>query len=167
MVFLLCIILATLGVVFSIGAGVLLLLLPGLRQLAPYAFLVYPSAYISGLFSFFVFGFLVNHIMDRYSQSIFVAWIGVLLMLGLAALGALVGAISGLALANRIWWRFFASPEDRDARPQLLRWLALTPFVGNQPWLLYHWSRAVGNSTLRSRAQAATSQGSDKYKNTA
>jgi hypothetical protein len=167
MVFLLGIILATLGVVLSIGAGLLLLLMPGLRPLAPYAFLVYPSAYFSGLFSFFVFGFLVNHVMDRYSHSTFVAWIGILLMFGLAALGALVGAISGFALANRIWWQFFARPEDRDARPQLLRWLALTPFVGNQPWLLYHWSRAVGNSSLRSRAQGAASQGGDKYENTA
>jgi hypothetical protein len=92
---------------------------------------------------------------------------GVLLMFGLAALGALAGAICGFSLANRIWWRFFASPEDRDARPQLLRWLALTPFVGNQPWVLYHWSRATEDSTLRSRAQAATSQGNDKYENTA
>jgi len=167
MTFLLGIILATLGLVFCIGAGLLSLLIPGLRQLAPYAFLVYPSAYFAGLSSLFFIGFLVNPIVDRFSHSYIVAGIGFLFTFGLAALGALAGAISGFALANRIWWRFFASPEDRDARPQLLRWLALTPFVGNQPWLLYHWSRAVENSTLRSRAQAATSQDIDKYKNTA
>jgi hypothetical protein len=167
MAFLLGIILATLGVAFCIGAGLLLLLIPKSRQLAPYAFLVYPSAYFAGLSSLFFIGLLVNPIVDRYSHSNLVAWIGTVLMFGLAALGALAGAISGFVLANRIWWRFFASPEDRDARPQLLRWLALTPFVGNQPWLLYHWSRAVGNSTLRSRAQAATSQGRDEYQNTA
>jgi hypothetical protein len=167
MAFLMGIILATLGVVFSIGAGLLVLLIPGLRQLAPYAFLVYPSAYFAGLFSLFFTGFLVNPIVDRFSHSNLVAGIGFLLMFGLATLGALAGAISGFALANRIWWRFSASPEDRDARPQLLRWLALTPFVGNQPWLLYHWSRAVGNSTLRNPVQAATSQDRDKYQNTA
>jgi hypothetical protein len=167
MTFLLGIILATLGLVFCISAGLLSLLIPGLRQLAPYAFLVYPSAYFAGLSSLFFIGFLVNPIVDRFSHSYIVAGIGFLLTFGLAALGALAGAISGFALANRIWWRFFASPEDRDARPQLLRWMALTPFVGNQPWLLYHWSRAVGNSTLRSRAQAAASQDIDRYQNTA
>jgi len=167
MAFLLGIILATLGLVFCIGAGLLSLLIPGLRQLAPYAFLVYPSAYFAGLSSLFFAGFLVNPIVDRFSHSYIVAGIGFLLTFGLAALGALAGAISGFVVANRIWWRFFASPEDQDARPQLLRWLALTPFVGNQPWLLYHWSRTVGNSTLRSRAHAATSQDIDKYQNTA
>jgi len=167
MAFMLGIILATLGVVFCIAAGLLLLLIPRWRQLAPYAFLVYPPAYFAGLFSLFFIGFLLNPIMDRFSHSNLVAGIGFLLMSGFAALGALAGAISGFVLANRIWWRFFASPEDRAARPQLLRWLALTPFVGNQPWVLYHWSRAVGNLTLRSRAQAATSQGRDKYRNTA
>ena len=167
MTFLLGMILATLVFAFCIGAGLLSLLIPGLRQLAPYAFLVYPSAYFAGLSSLFFIGFLVNPIVDRFSHSYIVAGIGFLLTFGLAAVGALAGAISGFVLANRIWWRFFASPEDRDARPQLLRWMTLTPFVGNQPWLLYHWSRAVGNSTLRSRAQAATSQDVDKYRNTA
>jgi hypothetical protein len=166
MAFLLGIILATLGVAFCIAAGLLLLLIPRWRQLAPYAFLVYPSAYFAGLFSLFFIGFLVNPIVDRYSHSNLAAGIGVVLMFGLAALGALAGAISGFVLANRIWWRFFASPEDRGARPQLLRWLALTPFVGNQPWLLYHWSRAVGDSTTGNGAQVTTSHNSDKYQGT-
>jgi hypothetical protein len=168
MAIMLGIILATLGVVFCIAAGLLLLLIPRWKQLAPYAFLVYPSAYFSGLFSFFVFGLFVNSITDRYSHSNLVAWIGVQLMFGLTAMGALAGAISGFALANGIWWRFFARPGQLAARPQSPSWLALTPFMRKlQARLLHQSSRVVGNPALWKRAQAATSQDRDKYQKTA
>jgi hypothetical protein len=162
--------LATLGVVFCIAAGLLLLLIPRWRQLAPYAFLVYPSAYFSGVFSFFVFGLLVNHITERFSHSTLVAWIGVLLMFGLTAMGALAGAICGFALANGIWWRFFARPGQLAARPRSQSWLAPTPFIAKIKARLlnqYQASRPVVNPTLWKRAQAATSQDRDKFQNTA
>ena len=168
MAIILGIILATLGVVFCIAAGLLLLLIPRWRQLAPYAFLVYPAAYFSGLFSLFFIGFLINPIVDRYSHSTLVAWIGVLFTFGLTAVGALAGAIFGFALANGIWWRFFARPGQRAARPQSPSWLAPSPFISKIGARLFHQSsRAVENSTLRNHSQVATPQGGDKYKRTA
>jgi hypothetical protein len=145
MAFMLGFIVATLGVLLCIAAGVFLLLIPGWRQLAPYAFLVYPSAYVAGLLCFFVFGLMVNGMMEP--ESNLGALIAVLLIFGLAALGALAGAISGFASANRLWWRFFAVPKDLVAFPKPLGWLALTPFVRRiQVQLRYHWSRAVEHS---------------------
>jgi hypothetical protein len=119
---------------------------PGWRQLAAYAFLVYPSAYVAGLLFFFVFGLLLNDIMEP--ESNLGALIVVLLMFGLAALGALAGAISGFAWANRLWWRFFAGPEQQAARLQSPNWLALTPFHCRiQDRLRSQWSPVVGQLT--------------------
>jgi hypothetical protein len=120
------------------------------------------------LFTFFLFGFQVNRVVDRYFNSSLLAWIGFLLMFGMTALGALAGAISAFALANRIWWRFFARPGQRAARLPSASWLAPTPFIGKiQARLLYQSSRAVANSTLDNVAQVATSRGRDKYQKTA
>ena len=130
--------LATLGVVVCIAAGLLLLLSPRSRQLAPYALLVYPSAYFAGLLCFFFCGFLVDG-MERYSNSNLADWIGVLLTFGVVVVGALAGAISGLALANRLWWRFFAGRGQHAACPQSPGWLGLTLFAGKiRAWVLNH-----------------------------
>ena len=151
MAFILGFVLATLGVVFCIAGGLLLLFIPRWRHLAPYAFLIYPSAYACGVFCLAFFGFLVGGNLER-SHSNVGDWIAVLLIFGLAALGAVAGAIFGLAWANRIWWRFFAGPSQQTGRPQATNLLALTPFL---------------SSTLRSNAQAATSHDRDEYQDTA
>ena len=159
--------LATLGVVLCIAAGLLLLLSPGSRQLAPYAFLVYPSAYFAGLFCFFFCGFLVDGI-ERYSNSNLADWIGVLLTFAVVAVGALAGAISGLALANRLWWRFFAGRGQHAGGPQSPGWLRLTPFVGEiRALFLNHWARPVGDQASLNGATVAAPEGRDKYQGAA
>lgn len=170
MAFLLGFGLATLGFVLCITVGVLYLLIPRWRQLAPYALLVYPSAYFAGLFCFFFFGFLIDGIMERYSNSSFVGWIvdwiGVLLISGLVVVGALAGAISGLACANRLWWRFFAGPGQQVARPESPGWLELdlTPFIDKaRAWFLYHWARSFGHQASHKRAAVTKSEVREKY----
>jgi hypothetical protein len=158
---------ATFGVVVCLAAGLLLLLSPRSRQLAPYVFLVYPSAYFAGLFCFFFCGFLVEGIMERFSNSNLVDWIGVLFTFGVVVVGALAGAISGLAWANRLWWRFFAYPAQQAVRPQSPGWLGLTPFVGKiRAWFLYHWASPVGNQASHNGATVAAPEGRDKYQGT-
>jgi hypothetical protein len=159
--------LATLGVVLCIAAGLVFLLSPRSRQLAPYVFLVYPSAYFAGLVCFFFCGFLVDG-MERYSNSNLVDWIGVLLTFGVVVVGALAGAISGLALANRLWWRFFGGAGDQAARPQSPGWLGLTPFAGKiSAWFLNHWARPVGDQTSLNGATVAAPEERDKYQGAA
>ena len=159
--------LATLGVVLCIAAGLLLLLSPRSRQLAPYVLLVYPPAYFAALFCFFFCGFLVEG-MERYSNSYLADWIGVLVTFGLVVVGAVAGAISGLALANRLWWRFFAGPEQKSARSQSPAWLELTPFVGKiGASTLNHWAPPVGDKASLKGATVAAPEGKDKYQGAA
>jgi hypothetical protein len=119
-------IIATLGVVGCVFVGLVLLPIPKCRHLAPYAFLVYPSAYVAGFVCFLVVGLVANAIAQPDATPIVVTM--VLVIFGAGALAGIVGALTGFSLANRLWWRFFSTPKERAARTNTPTWLAMTPF---------------------------------------
>ena len=140
--------LATLGVVACFFAGLVLLAIPKWRQLASYALLVYPSAYIAGLVCFFVVGLLISDITLDSDLTPLLGWTLVLAMIGAGGLGAIAGALTGFAGANRLWWRFFSTAEERAVRTNVLTWLAVTPFERKCWERLSHLVRFVWNSRV-------------------
>ena len=133
MAFMFLLILATIGVPFSIFVGLILLAFPRSRPLSLYAFTVYPSAYFVGLLCFFLIGF-VGHMVANLSDNpvttqhpvLSLAAYGIvgLVARGSGVVGAMAGAFFGFVIANRLWWRFFASSDARTGcfRPQ--NWIA-------------------------------------------
>jgi hypothetical protein len=129
--------LAALAMPCSVLVGLVLLAIPGRsRQLAPYALLVYPSAYFSGFIGLIVGAaiqglVLTSYLYDR-PESFWtntLELITALVAFGALAIGAFLGTLAGMAMANRLWWRFFASQSQHIQFPKPRGWFAWTPFV--------------------------------------
>jgi hypothetical protein len=146
MAFMLGLMLATVGVVACFFVGLVLLAIPKWRQLASYALLVYPSAYVSGLVCWFVVGLSFGNISADTNLSPLLEWTLVLVIYGAGGLGAVAGALTGFYVANRLWWRFFSTAEQRTVRTNVLNWLAVTPFEQKCWEGLSHLVRSVWNS---------------------
>jgi len=136
MAFMFGFILATIGVPLSLLVGLVLLVIPRSRQLSPYAFLLYPSTYLVAVVCFLVMGFL-GSALTSLGHSRFEVHPGLefaadltsaLLVFGGTALGALAGALAGVAMANRAWWRLFATGDQRTRRVTG-DWLATPPLI--------------------------------------
>jgi hypothetical protein len=120
------VVLLALGVPVSVLVATIILAVRPIRQLAPYGYLVYPCAFAGGVLGSFTVGAaegaLFNHFIKPLSEWIYVAFI--LVIIGSVGLCALLGALIGFALANRLWWRFFAPEDHRGARHGVF---AITP----------------------------------------
>lgn len=143
--------LAALAVPSSVFVGLVLLVIPGrTRQFSPYALLVFPSAYFAGFVSLAVgaaiqgivlYSYLGNRPESFWTNAL--ELITALIAFGALATGAFIGTLAGVAMANRAWWRFFATQSDHIQFPKPRGWFAWTPFVRRSwQYLLGIWRPA-------------------------
>ncbi|HWF03313.1 MAG TPA: hypothetical protein VHA06_06475 [Candidatus Angelobacter sp.] len=129
-VFMVLFILVTMGVPLSAFIGLVLFVFPRWRPLSLYAFAVYPSAYFVGLLCFSLTG-MAGHILANHGNkpaSFF--GVAVYVVFGMLAwvaggLGAIAGAFIGVVIASRLWWRVYASSDERTRLPDPHGWLSL------------------------------------------
>ena len=140
--------LAALAVPASLFVGLILLAIPGRsKQLAPYALVIYPSAYFSGFIGLIVGAAIQGLVLTRYlyerpesSWTDTLEWTTAFVAFGAVATGGLLGTLAGVAMANRLWWRFFASQSEHTQFPKPRGWFAWTPLMRrSRQYLLGIW----------------------------
>jgi len=119
------VVLLALGVPVSILVATIILAVRPIRQFAPYVYLVYPCAFAAGVLGSFTVGTAEGALLNHFKPvAEWVYVIFILIIIGSVAVCALLGALVGFVIANRLWWRFFAPKECRGARRGVF---AITP----------------------------------------